>query len=112
MIINEDMHYNFTEAILEWLGQQTEMKSLIRIAKGIQKSEAQTKEELTRLVVLGRVRKGGTKSCVTYYIPSAEQIEREKQGMASKFKPLVPRIGHSALLDRIRAERALYPSIT
>lgn len=110
MIINDDTHYNLTSLILEYLERQEEMKSLYLIAKAIKRSEAATKEELTRLVVLNRIRKGGDKSCPAYYIPSANQLAREKEGIVSRFKPLQPRTQHAAILARIREERAMYES--
>jgi hypothetical protein len=111
MIINDETHYNLTGLILEYLQGQEEMKSLYLIAKAIKRSEAATKEELTRLVVLNRIRKGGTKSSPAYYIPSETQLAREKEGLKSNFKPLRPRTEHAAILERIRAEREAVPTL-
>lgn len=106
MIISEKTHISLTQLILEFLvARKGEMPTLRGIASAIRQPISATKEELTRLVVLNRVRKAGPKSSVSYYVPSETQLERENVGLVSNFKPLRPRTEHASLIARIRAER-------
>jgi hypothetical protein len=101
--------------ILEYLSRRPGETSEIRsIANGIGISQASVKVTLTDMAIRGRVRGGSINGKAAYFIPTAEQLEREelaRQNMPA-WRP-EHRISQAKreIYERINAERLAIPSI-
>lgn len=112
MILDVETRIPYTQAIVDFLKEkQGEMITLWHIAKALGVGRSSVREDITRLVALGRVRKTGVHSMVQYYIPTDAMLEAERQCMKSNFQPLKPRPEHSAIIERIRSERSAIKSV-
>jgi DNA-binding transcriptional regulator PaaX len=112
MIISDETRTPFTQQIQDYLTQRNgEMASLHVIAKALGIGQSSAREDLTRLVVLGRIRKTGQRSSVQYYIPTDAMLKTEQEGLKPRFQPLKPRTVHHAVIERIRSERSAIKSV-
>lgn len=82
------------------------------IAKQNGLPKASTRQSLVELAEAGRIRRSGTRSALSFYVPSKQQLEAENKQVVDRFKPLKPRPLMAERIAEIRAARAAIPSIT
>jgi len=99
--------------IMEYLNEhQGDYLSPTVISKRTGYSLGETRKELAELANSGKIRKAGTHSALTYYVPSEAQLAAEARSLEKvHHKPLAPRPQMAERLEQIRAERVAYPSI-
>jgi DNA-binding IclR family transcriptional regulator len=99
--------------IMEYLNNHPgEFLSPYAISKKTNYGIGETRRQLAELASAGKIRRAGTQSALTYYIPSEVQLANEARALEKiHHKPLAPRPLMAERLEQIRAERVAYPSI-
>jgi len=101
------------QEIMEYLNaRKGEYMTPIMIGKGTHIPLTNLRKELADMAGKGKIRRAGTHSALTFYIPSEAQLAAEQKLLATVVrKPLAPRPLIAERIAQIRAERELYPSI-
>lgn len=81
------------------------------IAKRNNLAKSSARYTLIELAEAGRIRRTGTRSALSFYVPTQEQLAAENKQVVSRFKPLRPRPLMAERIAEIRAARAAIPSL-
>lgn len=88
-----------------------EMITAYTIAKKNGLALASTRQTLNDMVEQGAIRRSGSRSSVTFYVPTEAMLAAEAKVQECNFRPLKPRPAMAERIAEIRAARAAIPSI-